>query len=289
MISLEEIELAERSLRPTAEQALAAWRVLVEAEKQQVEALPNRPRPEDFYGPIAQAFRADPHRRDEPLLEHLRSLVRPEESWLDLGAGAGRYALPIALLARRVYAVEPSPGMVQALRESLAEYAIDNVEVFVERWPGESRAPIADVGLICQVGYDIADLGPFLDQLEGHTRRLCVAVLFEHSPTAYFAPLWQAVHGERRVLLPGLAEFTALLFARGRSPRADYLLLPERAHRDMESLHAASRRPLWVVPGSAEDERLAAALRELARPTAEGGYSLSPGPRRLAIVTWSPA
>ena len=100
-------------LRPSASEAATAWRDLVLAEREQVESLPDRPRPQDFYGPVAQSFKADPHRTDEPLLDVLRALVRPDETWIDVGAGGGRYALPIALLARRVYAVEPSAGMRQ--------------------------------------------------------------------------------------------------------------------------------------------------------------------------------
>jgi hypothetical protein len=32
---------------------------MVRADREQVEALPDRPRPEDFYAPVAEQFRAD--------------------------------------------------------------------------------------------------------------------------------------------------------------------------------------------------------------------------------------
>ena len=38
------------------------------------------------------------------LLDILLSLARPGETWLDIGAGAGRYALPLALHVREVIA-----------------------------------------------------------------------------------------------------------------------------------------------------------------------------------------
>jgi SAM-dependent methyltransferase len=275
------------ALRPNAGEAAAAWHDLVIAEREQVEGLPNRPRPEDFYGPIAQTFKADPYRTGEPLLEALKALVRPDETWIDVGAGGGRYALPIALQARRVYAVEPSAGMRAAILEAATEHSIYNIEVFDERWPGPSTSPVADVGFICHVGYDIAEIGGFLDQMEAHSARLCVAVLFNRSPIADFAPLWEPVHGEARHLLPGMGEFVTLLFARGATPELRFLSLPPRTYPDLESLQRSARRPLWVLEGSAQDGRLREAIRELAVPV-EGGYAISPAPRRLGIATWEP-
>jgi SAM-dependent methyltransferase len=283
----EAIEAARRVLRPSADEAAEAWRVLVTEERDQVERLPNRPRPEDFYGPIAEAFRADPMRTDEPALNLLRELVRGDESWLDVGAGGGRYTLAIALQARRVYAVEPSQGMREVLAASAEEHGIANLEIFAERWPCESEVPVAEVGFISQVGYDIAEIGPFLEQLEAHSQSLCVAMLFERAPISDFAPLWQAVHGEERALLPGLGEFMTLLYAKGRFPQISVIDLPPRTFADLETMQRACRRPLWVLEGSAEDARLGKAIRELAVEV-EDGVTLSARNRHLALVTWQP-
>jgi SAM-dependent methyltransferase len=274
-------------LRPSAGQALAAWATLVRADNDQVEALPNRPRPEDFYAPVAEQFRADPRRTNDPVLDFLRSLIRPDESWLDLGAGGGRNALPIALLAKRVYAVEPSAGMRAVLASAIAEHSIRNVDIFEERWPGRSDCPVAEVGLISQVGYDIADVGPFLDQFEAHSSRMCIAVLFERAPVQDFAPLWRAVHGDDRALLPGLREMVALLFARGRLPEITLFETRRPAFESNEQLHRAARRPTWVVEGSAQDERLRQAVADIAIEV-EGGYALSARPRMLGVVRWRP-
>jgi hypothetical protein len=232
-------------LRPPAAEAEAAWHDLVVAEREQVEGLPDRPRAEDFYAPIAQAFKADPHRSDEPLLDVLRTLVRPDETWIDIGAGGGRYTLPIALLARRVYAVEPSAGMRAALAEAARENAIDNVDVFDERWPGPSSAPAADTALISHVGYDIADIGPFLDEMEAHASRKCVAVLFHRAPLSDFAALWAPVHGEERVQLPAMGELMTLLFARGATPELRFLDLPPPFAGRYGCWRAAKRTCAW--------------------------------------------
>ena len=285
--SHEDFTEARKSLRPTAEEAAAAWRSLVIAEREQVERLPNRPNPDDFYAPVAESFRAEARRSGDPVLDYLLTLALPHETWLDVGAGGGRYTFPLALQVERMYAVEPSPGMRQVLRTSAGQEGIHNLEVFSERWPTpESKVPVADIGFISQVGYDIPEFAAFLDQLEAHSRRMCVAILFERSPIAYFAPLWPAVHTERRLLLPGLGEFTALLFARGRRPELKGIRLPARVFEGSSALQQASRRPLWVREGSAEDQRLAKAIEELARPMG-GGLTLDERPRYLGVVTWS--
>jgi SAM-dependent methyltransferase len=276
------------ALRPSLDHVLAAWRAAVLADNLQVEALPDRPRPEDFYAPVAEQFRADPHRTGEPSLDYLRSLVRPDETWLDLGAGGGRYTLPLALIAQRVFAVEPSAGMRAELASGMARHSIGNIDIFAERWPGPSACPVADCGLISQVGYDIADIGPFLDQFEAHVSRLCVAMLLETAPVADFAPLWRPVHGRKRALLPGLKEMVTLLFARGRIPELKLFETRRPGFESIDALHQAARRPIWVREGSEQDRRLRKAVDALAVRTGDGRYALAEGPRLLGVLTWRP-
>ena len=235
---------------------------------------------------MAEQFRADPRRAGDASLEYLRSLVQPGSTWLDLGAGGGRYTLPLALRANRIFAVEPSPGMRDVLSSAAAGSGIDNIDVFDERWPGPSRCLVADCGLISQVGYDIADIGPFLDQFEAHVTHMCVAMLFEGAPISDFGVLWQPVHGEARHQLPGLREFVTLLFARGRLPELRLFPTPRPAFESLETLHRAARRPLWVKEGSEKDARLKAAIESIAIRV-ENGYVLRRGPRMLGVVTWS--
>jgi hypothetical protein len=282
-----EIALAASTLRPSFEQAAAAWRTLVQAEREQVERLPDRPRPEDFYAPVADRFRAAMRPGDDTALEHVLALAQPGETWLDIGAGGGRFAVPLARRAGRVLAVEPSAGMRRVLAEEAAKAGQANIEVFDERWPGPSDAGQADVAFIGHVGYDIEAMGEFLLQMQAQARRLCVAIMFLGAPTADFARLWPLVHGEQRVLLPALGEFMALLFAAGARPELAGFSLPPRSYRDAEALHAAARRPLWVREGSAQDEVLGRAVRqELA--AVDGGVGLSAGQRYVGVVTWKP-
>ena len=273
------------ALRPSVADALADWAARVRANRDQAERLREVTESGDFYAPVAQIFRADPRRTEEPALDHLLSLVRPGETWLDIGAGGGRYALPLALATAEVIAVDPSAGMLEQLRGAMEEHGIDNVRVLHSRWP-MATAPSADVAMIAHVGYDIEDLGPFLDAMEQAAQRLCVAILLAQSPAASAAPAFDAVHGEPRSLLPALPEFLALLLARGRLFET---WLGERgamSYGSPEMLLTYLRQQTFVSPGGPKDERLQRYVASL--PEEEGRITLSGSSVPLGIVCWRP-
>ena len=249
----------------------------------------------DFYAPVTGLFRADPTRTDEPALDALRRLVRPGESWLDIGAGAGRYALPIAAdlapTGGAVIAVDPSRGMLGALTELAAEHGIANVRIVEARWPPDDVAPFrSDVSLLAHVGYDIEAIGPFLEAMEAATRRLCVAILMERQPSSIADVCWPPVHGEARVALPALPELVELLRALGREPAIERLDRVPRRFDDRAQLEGFLRRQLWVEPGGEKDARFHAALDEEIEIDPEGKVGLrGQRPLPIGIVTWAPA
>jgi SAM-dependent methyltransferase len=279
------------ALRPTADQALAAWRDRVRADREQVERLREIADPSDYYSPVAERFRLDPRRVDDEVVHELGALARPLDAWLDIGAGGGRYALPIALVTREVVCVEPSAAMRATLTSAAEEHGIDNVRVVDMRWPPEERSavsmPLADVSLMAHVGYDIEEVGPFLDAMETATRRLCVGVMGEGAMTTVATLFWGPIHGEPRVPLPALPEMLALLVARGRLPQ---VRLVDRVVPTFESLGDVlekARRQLWVRPGSAKDTLLSGLVAVQATER-EGRWALDWRRGRIGIVSWMP-
>jgi SAM-dependent methyltransferase len=274
-------------LRPEASNALEAWRRRVSANREQAERLREGTPPRDFYAAVAPDFRASPHRTDEPTLEYLRSLVRPGETWLDIGAGGGRYALPLALSAKRVIAVEPSEGMRAVLQAGMTEHGISNIEIVPARWPMEG-APSADVALIAHLGYDIEEIGPFLDAAEAAARRLCVAVLVTPSPPQPAERFWPPIHGEARVPLPSLTEFLTLLLARGRLFELRLFAREPLLHTDRDGPLRWLYQQLFVTPDSEKGRRLAALARD-AITSRDGRWALpwSQAPV-VGVVSWRP-
>jgi SAM-dependent methyltransferase len=273
------------ALRPSADEALAAWAARVRANRGQAERVREGEPSRDFYAPVASAFRADPRRMDEPALDVLRGLVVRGETWLDIGAGGGRYSLAIALLAGHVIAVEPSDGMLAILREGMREHAVKNIEIIQSTWP-MANAPDADVAFISHVGYDIEDIGPFLDAMERSARRLCVAVLLSEAPATMAASAWPPVHGEERALLPGLRDFLALLLARGRLFEVRFGgTRPPAAYAAAEDARPFVRQQLFIAEGGEKDRRLAEWLESRRTPE---GIRLGDAAQQIGIVTWAP-
>ena len=274
------------ALRPSSAEALNAWAARVRGNREQAERVREAPERPDFYAPVASAFKADPRRTDEPALQHLRSLVVAGETWLDIGAGGGRYALPLALLAREVIAVETSDSMLGVLSESMEETGIHNIRLARGRWPLPER-PTADAALMAHVGYDIEDIGGFLDAMEESAERLCVAVLLDRAPSAAAEPAWPLVHGEERVPLPGLPEFLAVLIARGRLFEVRLAERPPMHYHSREVALGFLRQQLFIEPGGTKDRRLQEVAETLVTER-NGSFGVARAPSPVGVVSWAP-
>jgi len=281
-----DLDAAERLLRPDEATALAAWRTLVEADAEQVQRVTERSLGGDYYRPIAHHFAPNP--RPSPELAILEALARPEDTWRDIGAGGGRFAIPLARLVRRVHAVEPSEAQREILRQAMAREPGDIV-IDERRWPVEDETSVepVDVSLSVHAVYDTRDLLAYLDAMERTTLRLCVVVLADHARGWYWRGIFEAVHGERQAVLPSLTEFVAVMAARGR--RFDVQTV-EAEPREPISLDAAlemGRRFLWLAEGSEKDEMLRRlVLEHFGRQ--DGLVDAPPTRRYLGIVSWEP-
>ena len=224
------------------------------------------------------------------LVELLRE-VGAGETWLDIGAGAGRYALPLAR------GLAPSGGSVRPwthragcwrARSTAGEHGIANVRVVEGRWPDVAdEAGPADVALIAHVSYDIAAIGLFVTAMEAAAGRLCIAVLMERQPSSIADVCWPPVLGEERVSLPALPEFVERLRALGREPDITMLEREPRRFASREQLEGFLRRRLWVAEGSPADDRFRAALDTLIEIDADGGVGLvGQRPLPIGIVAW---
>jgi len=112
----------------------------------------------------------------DPLLDHILARLTPESTVLDIGAGIGRWTLPIARLVHRVTAVEPLAGMRQVLLERAASRGLANLVVVDVSWLEAQLSP-HDVAIAAHATYTTPDLLRFVRKMDSSARRTCYLAL----------------------------------------------------------------------------------------------------------------
>lgn len=268
--------------------AVDKWRQMIIEEHAQTDQI-RGPRPTDHWTQYAPQFKDDPHRTGDEMVDELRARVQPGDTLIDVGAGGGRLALPLALTCRWVYAVEPSPSMCAVLRETADEHGIENMSVIETGWAEASVEP-ADMVLSSHVVYVIQEIEPFVRKMESHAKRQVLAILFQFPPQMQMYGLWEQVHGEKRHALPCLPEFLPVLEELGIRPEITELdLRPQRGFDSYEEAREMLTRRLYVKPGTVAMDRLERALEESVHEV-EGTWQIKGSqPLRPCIVAWEPA
>ncbi len=267
--------------------AAAHWRDRVESHHVQSEAVQDASAlDDDFWRPFASHFRLDPRRTDDPVLERLVRYIGPDQTVLDVGGGAGRFALPMALRCCRVTLVDPSEGMLDEARAGAGEAGIDNLTVVTGTWE-EARVEPADVVLCSHVLYGVAEVVPFIRKLEAHAIERVVVLKFINPPQSRLSPFWKAVHDEERIEMPALPELLSVLWEMGIYPDVE-MLEPREAHgySGREEALDQLRRRLYVVPGTPEDDSLQTSIAELMVETPDGLEIKAALPGRQGVVSW---
>lgn len=227
-------------------------------------------------------------------------LVARLEQWggrdvavLDVGAGPGRHSLPLARLAGRVVAVEPSEAMREQLRANAA--GVENLEIVADGWPSAwetHQVERADLVVCSHVAYPVVEVEPFLRALDRAARRACYLALRTDQREAPFLDLFKRIWGEPRALAPTALDLLNVAHQLGLP--ANLELVPFPVWRGYASLDDAVDQVRQDVlnPPTAEAEsiirehlrgRLVEADGQLALPDLE--------PPKAGIVWWerSPA
>ena len=116
------------------------WRRIVVARREQHDAVVSAQgrTTDDYWARRAESFHKfvqEIAAAGDPFLDCVLRHLQPEDTVLDVGAGTGRHAIPLARHARQVTALDPSPAMLRFLREDVAAQGLTNVEVVEDGWP----------------------------------------------------------------------------------------------------------------------------------------------------------
>lgn len=266
--------------------AINAWRHRIDAHNAQtMRARAGRDVP-DLWSGIADNFRGDPRRTDDPVVNLVNSWLRPESTVLDVGGGGGRYALPFALKCREVTVVEPSPSMVSVLQSSAKDAGIENVRIVEQTWE-DAKVAQHSVAFCANVVYGVGEIESFVRKLHDAASEIVAVVVYYDAPLSMMSPLWEAVHQERRINLPALPELLPVLWEMEIYPNV--VTLPGATRPSAPSLDLAiqfARHFLYIEPDSEKDARLEQVARAMAVQTPDGGYTLRAANMRPQAVVW---
>jgi hypothetical protein len=184
--------------------------------------------PGDRYGGkdcAARRFRYNPKRKLDANLEAIASYVEPGDVVVDVGGGAGRIGLPLALRCKELINVEPSPAMIAEFEACCGESGIANARVVQSGWP-PAEAVEGDVVVVTHVTYFVRDIVPFIEALVATARRRVVIAVFDPPPPNMRAETFRVVHGEELALMPGHRELLPVLWDLGILPDVRVLPVP---------------------------------------------------------------
>ncbi len=133
--------------------------------------------------------------RQDSLLEMVKRELRPDDTVLDIGAGTGRWTVPLAALVSRVTAVEPAAAMSDVLTKNAREAGVvDKVTVVNETWDN-ATVGIHDIVVCFHAMYSSPDFSAFVRKMEANARRCCYMGIRHFHINGVMQELSAKIHG----------------------------------------------------------------------------------------------
>lgn len=271
--------------------AIEQWAERVRSEHAQADRVRSDDPKADHWRKLAHRFAPATREKalqDETLIA-IDRFVRATDTVLDVGAGAGRLAVPLAERCAHVTAVEPSEAMQARLEEQAKAWNVSNLDIVRSGWEDAEVEP-ADIVICAHVVYTVTEIDRFLAKLTEKSRRDVIVVVFEEPAMANYFPLWNLVHGEPRIALPCFSELKDVLSEMGIEFKVD--ALPEwqsRPFADFDSAYEESLARLFISLSPSNTgltSRLRAALEDSLEPAEDGLRFSWAEPHRPWLVRW---
>ena len=272
--------------------ALERWATLVRARRQQMDAqlaAIGGP-PEDWWAGRSAMFArsiGDPAAAPPFGLQQIGDRLDRRETLIDIGAGAGRYSVPLSRVLAHVTLVEPSPAMTEHARAAFTAAGRDNFTIVEREWPG-ARVPRASAVLMANVLAPVEDLEGFLRPA---LRRATDWLFIIHGSVGDRAAvpnrIAEAFHGEPHVPNPVAADLIPALHELGIYP--DIVMGTRRFARrydDLDQAAEAMAGAALVEPTKRNLARIRRLLRGALKPAADGRLALPVQELPIALMIW---
>jgi len=149
--------------------------------------------------------------------------ITPQSRVLDIGAGPGTLAIPLAQKVAHVTAVEPAEGMSCVMREKMAEFAVQNITVVQKRWEdvdvNEDLQPPYDV-VIASFSLGMPDIRSAIEKMVNVSSKYVYLYNFagETSWDRQWSELWPKLHGRAYQTAPKCDVLYNVLYQMGIYP-----------------------------------------------------------------------
>jgi SAM-dependent methyltransferase len=219
------------------------------------------------------------------VLGAVADLIDTCRSALDVGAGFGALAVPLARRLLRVTALEPAPAMAAALRRQIEGAGLRNVAVVPARW-GDTPVDRHDLVLCAHVGPLLRADSVFLREVSDVAVR--GVVLVHDSPGGddkfFFHELYPALLGRPYERDRDDGTLVRLLRALGIDPTV--AVVEYRSDQPFASLDEAC--DFWMTYMGLDGPDVGAFLRDFlaARLVREAGGWRAPFRKRVRVLSW---
>lgn len=191
--------------------------------------------------------------------EHILSMLREAGALqsgsrvLDVGAGSGNWAIPMAEMGANVVALEPSGGMVEILQEKMAAKEVDpdQIRIIQQAW---QDVDVEKEGLAGQFDLVFVSMNPgvgdpgALDKVMQASRNFCYLSIFSGGGwRSCYTDLWQQVTGQ--ALETSSWDFIypfTYVYALGYRPQIDFNVW---SHDRNETIEDALENMIFFIQG----------------------------------------
>lgn len=224
----------------------------------------------------ARAFLAQSRERPERILQDIEGLpIKADSRVLDIGAGPGTLAVPLAARVASVTAVEPAAGMAEVMSEHALENGVTNLSIVRKRW--EDVDPKKDL----EGPYDLViarhSLG--MPNIREVIKAMCKAssewvYLFWFAGSTGWekamVDLWPKLHGREYRSGPKADVLYNVLYSMGIYPNVETVQMDYA--RKFSDIDAAVKefREQYMISSPAQEEILRGHLQDSLLKTSEG-------------------
>ena len=158
---------------------------------------------EEFWDRDAKGYsdsvKGDDYEYGRQIIDTIKGIINSDFEVLDVGAGPGTLAIPLAKKVKNVTALDASKKMLRVIEEIAAERGIENIETINKTWQEVDDAEIRekfDLVISSNVVSLFEDVGDQLMRMHAASRKYCCIALYAEAIDSHSSRLRSRITDE---------------------------------------------------------------------------------------------